>query len=221
MSRSRYSASNTPDTIEVARASLVCSASTSFRFWLWNTRRTIASASGEVTRRPLTVCLSMPAAASSASSCGPAPWMTIGVSPTSCRNASDDVSASRSSRSTAPPTLTTAKRAASSCEKRLRYCEISFAPAMLESRRTMVWRVWGSWTGLWRGGFMLGAASCFKDAHDGIGVALQLFEGDPFVGGMRLGDVARAVHQRGHAGAREQRRLRPEVDGGVAVLARR
>src|SRR6478672_6633720 len=32
----------------VARASLACSASTSLRFCAWNTRRTIASASGEV-----------------------------------------------------------------------------------------------------------------------------------------------------------------------------
>ena len=37
--------------------------------------------------------------------------------------------------------LTSANRAASSCEKRLRYCEISLAPAMLDSRRMMVWRV--------------------------------------------------------------------------------
>jgi len=86
----------------------------------------------------LTVCLTMPAADSSASSCGPAPCSTIGVSPTSCRNDSEEVSASRSSRSTAPPTLTTAKRLASSCEKRLRYWLISFALAMLESKRTMV-----------------------------------------------------------------------------------
>jgi hypothetical protein len=47
----------------VARASdLPASASTSFRFCAWNTRRTIASASGVVTRSPLTVCLTMPAA---------------------------------------------------------------------------------------------------------------------------------------------------------------
>src|SRR3546814_10240225 len=55
---------------------------------------------------------------------------------------SDETSASSSSRSTAPPTLTTAKRAASSCEKRLRYWLISFVLPMPESRRTMVWRVW-------------------------------------------------------------------------------
>ena len=119
---------------------MFCSASTSRRFSAWDTRRTIASASGEVTRRPSTVCFSMPAAASSASSCGPAPWITIGVRPTCCRNASDETRLSRSSRSTAPPTLTTAKRAASSCEKRLRYCWISFALPMFDSRRTMVER---------------------------------------------------------------------------------
>ena len=49
-------------------------------------------------------------------------------------------------RSTAPPTLTTAKRAASSCEKRFKYCEISLALPMLDSNRTMVWRVCGSCT---------------------------------------------------------------------------
>ena len=138
--RSMNSASNTPDRIEVARASACCNASTRFRFCDWNTRRTTPNVSGEVTRRPSTVCFAMPRAANSSSSCGPAPCTTIGVRPTCCRNASDEVSASRSSRSTAPPTLTTAKRFASTCEKRFRYWSISFALAMLESRRTMVWR---------------------------------------------------------------------------------
>lgn len=49
--------------MEVARAPFCCSASTSRRLDCWNTLRTIASASGVVTRRPLTVCSSMPAAA--------------------------------------------------------------------------------------------------------------------------------------------------------------
>ena len=135
---SLYSASNTPETMDVARAPTCCRASTSARFCCRNTLRTIASTSGVVTRRPLTVCLVMPAAVISSSSCGPAPCTTMGVRPTSCRKVSEDVSDSRSSRSTAPPTFTTAKRLASSCEKRLTYCEISFALAMLDSRRMMV-----------------------------------------------------------------------------------
>jgi hypothetical protein len=65
--------------IDVARASACCSASTSLRFCAWNTRRTIASASGDVTRRPFTVRFSMPAAQPvPRSSCGPAPCTTIG-----------------------------------------------------------------------------------------------------------------------------------------------
>src|SRR5690606_9113140 len=202
---------------EVARASSACSASTRARFCAWNTRRTTASASGEVTRRPSTVRLSIPAAASSASSWGPAPWTTIGVRPTSCRNASEETSAGRSSRSTAPPTLTTAKRAASSWEKRLRYCETSLALPMLDSRRMMVWRVaplWGvkSWMFMCRVWERRKPRSA-DDPCDGFRITLQLRERDPLVRGVRLRDVARAVDQCGHAGAREQRGLGPEVHG--------
>ena len=118
--RLRYSDSNTPDWIEVARTPAACNASTSRRFCCWNTRRTIASVSGVFTRSPSTICLAMLAASICASSCGPAPCSTIGVSPTCCRNVSEDTNASSSSRRIAPPTLTTAKRAASSRAKRLR-----------------------------------------------------------------------------------------------------
>src|SRR5690606_7675816 len=144
-------------------------------------------------------------------SCGPAPWTTIGVRPTSCRKASEDASASRSSRSTAPPTFTTAKRAASSCEKRLRYWLTSRVLAMDESSRTLVCRVCRS---CWDGGMVMSGqpVSVGEDAGDGLGVALQLVQRDPLVGGVGLGDVARAVHQRGQAGRGEQRGLGPEVD---------
>src|SRR5690349_10221001 len=190
----------TPEATETARVSIACSASTRRRFCCWKTRRTTPMACGVVTRRPPTVCLAMPAAASSWSSCGPAPCSTIGVRPTCCRKVSEEASAGRSSRSTAPPTLTTAKRLASACEKRLRYCWISFALPMLSSRRTMVLRV----------------CLCVSTAHDPVEVVcvlLQLVERDPLVGTVRLGDVARAVDEGGVAGGGEQRRFRPEVHG--------
>src|SRR4249919_3323104 len=141
----------------------------------------------------------MPAAAISSSSCGPAPCTTIGVRPTCCRKASEDTSASSSSRRIAPPTLTTANLAASSCEKRLRYCWISLALAMLESKRTMVVRV----------SFMTSA----EDALIGVCNGRELIECDPFVSGMRLRDVAGAVDERGQAGRGKQRGLGPEIDG--------
>src|SRR5580765_8527172 len=201
---SRKLVSNTPLMIEVARASTFCSASTSFRFSACDTRRTMASAAGEVTRRPSTVSLMTPAALISASSCGPAPWITIGVRPTCCRNASEETRLSRSSRSTAPPTLTTANFFASSCEKRRRYWSISLALPMLESRRTMVWRV-----------CVLVSISTGLRFHD-VDVALcdllQLRELDEFIRGMRLGDVAGAADDRGVARLREQRGFGPEVD---------
>src|ERR1700676_3270499 len=127
----------------------------------------------------------------------------IGVSPTCCRNASDEVSASRSSRSTAPPTLTTAKRFASSCEKRLRYCEISFAPAIVESRRTMVCRVCLC-------AFMIDDPAV-DDTDVAFGNSLQLEKFHKLVGRVRLPDIARAVDKRQVAGSREQRSFRPEV----------
>src|ERR1700754_344425 len=196
---SRKSAANTPDGTEVARVSTSCSASTRRRFCAWNTRRTIASASGEVTRRPLMVFFSMPAADSSSSSCGPAPCSTIGVRPTCCRKDSDEVSAGRSSRNTAPPTLTTAKRAASSCEKRLRYCWISRALPMEDSRRTIVFRV-----------CLLD--STVHDPMDGLCVVCELVQENPLVGAVCLGNVAGAVDEGGVTRLREQRGLGPEVD---------
>src|SRR6185437_2850665 len=191
---------NTPVATEVARVSIDCNASTSFRFCCWNTRRTMPSAFGEVTRRPPTVCFSMPAADSSSSSCGPAPCSTIGVSPTCCRKVSDEARSASSSRSTAPPTFTTAKRLASTSEKRLRYCWISFALPMLESRRTMVLRV-------------CLCVSTVDDPVDGFCVLLQLVERDPLVGAVRLGDVAGTVDEGGAAGGGEQCSLGPEVHG--------
>src|SRR5690348_4923459 len=190
---------NTPVATDVARVSIDCSASTSFRFCCWNTRRTMPSAFGEVTRRPSMVCFSMPAAASSSSSCGPAPCSTIGVRPTCCRKVSDEARSASSSRSTAPPTLTTAKRLASSSEKRLRYCWISFALPMLESRRTMVLRV------------LCLAVSIVDDPEYRFCVMLQLLQRDPLVGAVRLGDVAGAIDEGGITGGGEQRRLGPEV----------
>ena len=198
----------------VARASAACRASTNFKFCAWNTRRTMANASGEVTRKPSMVFFSIPAADSSTSNCGPAPWMTMGVRPTSCKNASDETSASRSSRNTAPPTLTTAKRAASNCEKRFKYCEISLALPMLDSNRTMVWRVCGSCTACeLRIGVTANplSRSLSKNADDGVGIALKLRQCHPFVGGVRLCNIARAIHECGQAGLRKQRGLGPEI----------
>src|ERR1700761_6746133 len=226
MSRSRYLEVNTPDGTDVARVSIACKASTRRRFCSWKTLRTIDNACGEVTRNPLTVCFSIPAAESSSSSCGPAPCNTIGVRPTCCRKVSDEVSAGRASRNTAPPTLTTAKRFASSCEKRFRYCWVSFALPMLESRRTMVLRVLASLV-------MVEAAPVFKASLNfssregsyptvsrlptvdhpvyGLRVMLQWVEGHPLVGRMRLGNVAGAINERGIAGCREQGRFGPEI----------
>src|SRR6201991_901416 len=200
VSWSRNSAAKTPEGTEVARVSTSCSASTRRRFCAWKTLRTIASASGEVTRRPLMVFFSLPAAASSSSSCGPAPCSTMGVRPTCCRKDSDEVRSGSSSRSTAPPTFTTANRAASSCEKRFRYCWISRALPMEDSRRTMVFRV-----------CLL--ESTVHDPMDGLGVMSQLVEGDPLVGTVCLGDVAGAIDEGGVTGLRKQCRLGPEVDG--------
>ena len=173
MSRSRQSASNTPDDDRGRAHALRLQRFDQLQVLAHGTRGARSPALRAIgTRRPSTVRLSMPAAASSASSCGPAPWITIGVRPTCCRKASEDTSASRSSRSTAPPTLTTAKRAASSCEKRLRYCWISFALPMFDSRRTMVWRVCGSW-------MACVASGARQDAHDGVGVALAVARAPP------------------------------------------
>src|SRR5690606_29541032 len=69
------------------------------------------------------------------------------------------------------------------------------------------WRAGGRWC--------CGSGTCSggQDAVDGGGVVGELVERDPFVGGMRLGDVARSVDQGGQAGGGEQRGLGPEVDG--------
>src|SRR5579863_1973206 len=195
--------------IEVARASIFCSASTSFRFSACDTRRTMASASGEVTRRPSMVCLAMPAEDSSASSWGPAPWTTIGVSPTCCRNASEDVSACRSSRNTAPPTLTTAKRLASSWEKRFKYCEISFALAILESSRTMVWR--RSLCACMAADSSI-ADTVINDVHVALCNLLQLGQFHPFVRAMRLSDITGAADDGCITDLRKQRSFGPEID---------
>src|SRR6185437_15624520 len=211
---------NTPVATEVARVSIDCNASTSFRFCCWNTRRTMPSAFGEVTRRPPTVCFSMPAADSSSSSCGPAPCSTIGVSPTCCRKVSDEARSASSSRSTAPPTLTTAKRLASTSEKRFRYCWISFALPMLESRRTMVLRVLCLAVSIvcsLRSSMIAGVknrpslAGLLNDSINRLRIVFELIQRDPLVGAVRLGDVAGAVDEGGIACGGEQRRFGPEV----------
>src|SRR6478735_2750229 len=173
------------------------------------------------------VCFTMPAACISSSSCGPAACTTIGVRPTCCRKPSELTSASSSSRRIAPPTLTTAKRAASSCEKRLRYCWISLALAMLESRRTIVVRMSlivsrGSLRGYRKQPPIAGEGVRGGRRHirrQGIhGSALQqvavggcssreLLQRDPFVGAMRLRDVAGAVDQRRQSRRGKQRGL--------------
>src|SRR6187549_2105974 len=122
----------------------------------------------------------------------------MGVRPTCCRKASEDTSASSSSRKIAPPTLTTANLDASSCEKRLRYCWISLALAMLDSSRTMVGR-------------RSSTTRPPQDAQVGGRGLVQLRQRHPLVGRVRLGDVARAVDQRGVAGGGEQRGLGPEI----------
>src|SRR5690606_17742131 len=115
--------------------------------------------------------------------------------------------------------LTTAKRRASTCEKRLRYWLISFALPMLESRRTMVWRVWTSAFMAMAGGFRKcarcasGRGRAVDDPRHGRGMDCQLVERDPFVGGMRLGDVAGAVDDGVEPGGGEQGGFGPEVDG--------
>src|SRR5699024_1021586 len=106
-------------------------------------------------------------------------------------------------------TFTTAKRLASSCEKRLRYWSISRALAMEDSRRMMVWRVWrwGCMQAIRSGG----TGRAVEDVVDGGGIGVKLVQRHPFVSGMGLGDIARAERQRGHAGMGEQRGFGPEV----------
>ena len=55
--------------------------------------------------------------------------------------------------------------------------------------------------------------SLLQDAAIGFGGGRELFQRYPLVRRMRLRDVARSVHERGQARAREQRRLGPEIDG--------
>ena len=50
-----------------------------------------------------------------------------------------------------------------------------------------------------------------KNANDGLGIALQLRQRHPFVGGVGLCNIARAIHKCGQAGLRKQLGFSPEI----------